>query len=332
MDKKLSLIGKKVCAFNLIKLGISKRVIKKATGFCIKTIQKIAKSPNSNFLRKKKKLMITDEMDRFLRIFFQRYSSYMGGSLRKATQRLNEEFGISIKSVQPVRDWLKKNKFIRKNKIIIDPYPKRIILKRLAFARKLVKDLSISKKILFTDEKTFQLRTKHHKNDKMWAKKGGKNPIQHGILFNNDYVKISAGISLFGKTELIFLPTKFNGKVYAEQVLPVFKDEISKHNLKYFMQDNSTIHYEKIYCIPKLEEFENILNWPPRSPDLNPIENLWSYLSYKLRFRKCENIRQLKMAIKEEYDQIPESITRNLCNSFHSRLKKCIELKGQMIS
>ena len=53
MDKKLSLIGKKVCAFNLIKLGISKRVIKKATGFCIKTIQKIAKSINSNFLKKK---------------------------------------------------------------------------------------------------------------------------------------------------------------------------------------------------------------------------------------------------------------------------------------
>jgi hypothetical protein len=94
----------------------------------------------------------------------------MGGSLVKATQRVNEEFGTEIKSVKPVRNWLKENKYLAKNKIIIDPYPKRIILQRLGFSRKFVKDLSISKKILFTDEKTFQIRTKHHKRDKMWVK------------------------------------------------------------------------------------------------------------------------------------------------------------------
>ncbi len=98
------------------------------------------------------------------------------------------------------------------------------------------------------------------------------------------------------------------------------------------MQDNSKIHFEETYCLPKLNEFENILDWPARSPDLNPIENLWSYLSFKIKNRKFENQRQLKMILREEYSKVPQSIIFNLCNSFHSRLVKCIEEKGQMIS
>lgn len=326
-----TLPGRKLCALNLKKLGIPNSLIKKTTGLSISTINNLVKNKPSNFKRKQRKSLITEEMGRYLKFFFSRYSTYMGGSLRKATNRLNEEFGTSIKSTKPVRNWLKINKFKAKNKIILDPYPRRIIMSRLAFCRKFSKDLNISRKILFTDEKTFQLRTKHHKSDKMWVQ-GKKNYVQKGIYFNNDFVKISAGISVHGKTELIVLPNKFNGKVYSEQVLPIFKDEIIKHKLKYFMQDNSKIHYEKNYCIPKLEEFDHILDWPARSPDLNPIENLWSYLSYKLRNRNFENLRQMKMAIREEYNLVPQSLIFNLCNSFHSRLKKCINLKGQMIS
>lgn len=331
MESNITLPGRKLCAINLHKLGISKSIISKATKLSISTINNLIKNKPSILTRKRRRSLITDEMSNFLKIFFKRNSSYVGGSLVKVTQKLNEEFNTSIKSVKPLRNWLKNNNFKAKNKILIDPHPKRIILKRLGFCRKFIKDLSISKKILFTDEKTFQLRTKHHKSDKMWVHGKEKTHIQPAILFKNDFVKISAGISVFGKTDLIFLPNKFTGKVYSEEVLPIFKAEINKHNLKYFMQDNSSIHYEKEYSAPMLKEFKHILNWPARSPDLNPIENLWSYLSYKMRYRKCENIRQMKMAIKEEYDNIPQSLIFNLCNSFHSRLVKCLGKKGQMI-
>src|SRR2546423_4797939 len=43
-----------------------------------------------------------------------------------------------------------------------------------------------------------------------------------------------------------------------------------------FMQDNAPYHSSKLYR----EYFEkkqlSIMEWPPYSPDLNPIENLWS--------------------------------------------------------
>lgn len=326
-----SLYGRKFCARELIKNGMSVCQISKITKLSRQTIYNIIKG-KVPMARKPRKQVITEEMSKFLKIFLSRHSSYMGGSLEKIKKALNETFDCKFKSVCPIRTWLKRNKYKSVNKILVDPLPKRNILKRLFFCKKFVKDNSISRKILFTDEKTFAVKTKFHKGDKMRIQHGSKDHYNQAIIHNNEFVKIAAGISYYGKTNLIFLPKKFNSKVYSEQVLPIYLEEMSKHNLKYFMQDNSGIHLEKRNSMPVLGQFENILNWPPRSPDLNPIENLWAYLSLKLRNRKYENQRQLRMVLSEEYDKIPMSILENLCGSFRKRLSKCIEKKGQIVN
>ena len=90
-----TLPGRKFCAMNLKKLGVPNITITKATGLSLSTIRNLSKNKPSSFNRKQRKSSITEEMGRFLKIFFSRFSSYMGGSLRKATNRLNEEFGSS---------------------------------------------------------------------------------------------------------------------------------------------------------------------------------------------------------------------------------------------
>ncbi len=330
---KLTLPGRKACALNMIRKGYSLKEIVEITNMSRNTLHLLKKS--KQLFRKEKKTKITPEMENYLRIFFKNNSIYQGGSLDKVRQLINEVYDVNLKSVMPIRNWLKKNKYRNFNKIIVEKIPKRIISKRLGFCRKYSKDNQISNKILFTDEKTFNLTTKLHRGDKFRAPFNQRKAQRHtGIKFSAKYFKVAAGISSFGKTELIFLNNKFNGMNYAENVLPIYFSEIEKHKskgLKFLMHNGSKIHHEKVFVNPMLKKF-NILDWPPRSPDLNPIENLWAYLSHKMMKYKPENLRQLSLYLKNEYEKIPHSLIENLCKSFRSRLLKCIDMSGQMIS
>jgi len=43
----------------------------------------------------------------------------------------------------------------------------------------------------------------------------------------------------------------------------------------------------------------NVLPWPGNSPDLNPIENLWSVLKRQLTPMKCTSSEQLWKAFQD---------------------------------
>ena len=38
----------------------------------------------------------------------------------------------------------------------------------------------------------------------------------------------------------------------------------------------------------------NVLPWPSMSPDLNPIENLWQQLKFKINSRATKSLQELK--------------------------------------
>ena len=46
-----------------------------------------------------------------------------------------------------------------------------------------------------------------------------------------------------------------------------------------FQQDNASIHVSKRAKIWFEANSVNLLDWPARNPDLNPIENLWGISS-----------------------------------------------------
>jgi hypothetical protein len=70
-----------------------------------------------------------------------------------------------------------------------------------------------------------------------------------------------------------------------------------------------------------------VLPWPARSPDLNPIENLWSIMSRYVyaNGRQFSSVSELTAALYEAWDAIDMSVLLALIESMPRRCKECIK-------
>ncbi|KAG3063042.1 hypothetical protein PI124_g23223 [Phytophthora idaei] len=78
------------------------------------------------------------------------------------------------------------------------------------------------------------------------------------------------------------------------------------------------------------EQGVEVLKWTPRSPDLNPIENLWSILTrcvYK-NGRQFNSLAELRAAIEYAWESIEPKIIRSLIDSMPRRCQEIIEKNG----
>ena len=57
------------------------------------------------------------------------------------------------------------------------------------------------------------------------------------------------------------------------------------------------------------------MNWPPQSPDLNPIENLWKTLGVNVMARNPINTEDLWMKLQEEWAKVTVEDCQRLIRS-----------------
>ena len=99
-----------------------------------------------------------------------------------------------------------------------------------------------------------------------------------------------------------------------------------------FQQDNASVHISA--STRRWFEAKNlpILKWPAKSPDLSPIENVWSILVRRVyqNGRQFDNVSDLKKAISQEWAQINQIELENLIGTMNKRLIEVISKGGDM--
>ena len=100
-----------------------------------------------------------------------------------------------------------------------------------------------------------------------------------------------------------------------------------------FQQDNARIH-KTAAVISFLEKNHiNTFEWPPQSPDLSPIENIWNAMKMKLKAMKPRPKTYAKMrdAMLEIWAGLTDKLREDLVLTFRDRLKKVLLSKGDLI-
>lgn len=199
---------------------------------------------------------------------------------------------------------------------------------RLAFARRSIENRLDWSKIVWSDEKKFNLDgpdgIKYYWHDlrrepRRFSKRqfGGGSLMIWGAFVNDTILNLH------------IMDGTYNAERYCDMLgeclEPFMQPEWT------FMQDGASIHRAKDTKKWLHERDIPILEWPPNSPDLNPIENLWGLLARTVyaNGRQFSNKEELKVEILMQWDLISGETLVNLVNSMPKRIIDVIQCNGK---
>ena len=106
-----------------------------------------------------------------------------------------------------------------------------------------------------------------------------------------------------GTAALYFLPAgvTINGSRYVNLLREKLQLHMAVHQCSVFMHDGAPSHRSKVVQSFLDQQRINMLEWPGNSPDLNPIENLWSTMKRKVAEQQPSSLLELQHAIKEDW-------------------------------
>ena len=140
------------------------------------------------------------------------------------------------------------------------------------------------------------------------------------------------GFSLHGKTPIYTISTRMNSEMYVELLddvlIPFIEDYMPDID---YMQDNAAIHVSKRSMEWFAEREIRVLGWPARSPDLNPIENLWGILARRVYRggKQYGTVKEFETAVRDAWKSISAETLKNLVNSMPNQIFETIRMNGK---
>lgn len=227
------------------------------------------------------------------------------------------------------------------------------IKKRLAFA--LANKKRCWDRVMFTDRKRFyfyypgaKVRPFAYKvRGERWEAPGPNHPQSLNIYLGITRVGVTQIHIVAGTSNHTTTYTTKQGKGARGITAAEYRDVVSKTflpqgqlllggrgaNSWILQQDNDPTHrvapttvekYNKAYS----SSVSVLAPWPPHSPDLNIIENVWSWVDREVRAKGCKTFAEFKAAVREVVKSVPKSMLTNLYKSIPKRLAEVIRVKG----
>jgi hypothetical protein len=198
--------------------------------------------------------------------------------------------------------------------------------------------------IWFTDEKLFTVAPPVNlQNDRLYATQGTRKkqlPADRLLKTRSHFSKsvmVSVGVSAIGCTELIFIEpgVKINGAfcrdvLLTQHLLPAIREVSGEFFI--FQQDSAPSHRarETVELLQRsTPDFITPLQWPPNSPDLNPVDyKIWSVLQERVYRNRIRDVNHLKERLVEEWSLFDQSIVDLAVKEWRDRLRACIQAEG----
>jgi transposase len=191
-------------------------------------------------------------------------------------------------------------------------------------------------RVLFSDEKTFYLGASPE-----YAWQDPENRIEEEITSYPEKLNVWGAIGKYMKTKLYYFNENLKTDLYTkilnhclDEKRLTFSPTCPKKVREnwYFLQDNARYH-TSAKSMKKIEEMvgDHYIEHPAKSPDLNPMEDMWSYLDRKVKQARCKTMKSLKRTLTQAWSNLDWKYVAKSVNSMDRRLQQCIDVGGRRL-
>ena len=263
-------------------------------------------------------------------------------SLRRASHKL----GVCVSSV---RNSLKKAGFRRYMPRIVQALQDGDPEARVEFAESVLDKLRTNpnflKMIMFSDEAIFHLEGGvNRQNSSHWGTSNPQWLVEKSL--NSPRVMVWAAVGEAGVIGPIFFTGNVDAESYLklleEEFFPVFSGYRNQSKLV-FQQDGAPPHWAKRVrdClndrlphrwIGRGGPRDSNIPWPPRSPDLTPMDFfVWGFIKSKVYTKNYRNLVDLKAAIRSAFQLITKQMVSDTLDNLERRLQLVVLNGGRHV-